>query len=216
MKGVLAVVAVVLLFAFAGTGKAQVADDHFCGDILTNAPCSEVNGQPDNTARPVPPGYKLETGSKSDLRISQNVQFMRNTGLPVKGARLDVEKFTPREFGRVEWFRLGDNESTTFWYAFKVDEAFGTYIMLKSGTKALGNNSYTMVSVISGFGDCRSSATGDYPAALWNAQLEKFSAANGVPSPGFSEPASLGELPVERGNALADAVKRSCDAVAAR
>jgi hypothetical protein len=134
--------------------------------------------------------------------------------------RLDVAAFTTRGVAaavhETGWQPLGDVEDATYWYAYWTgDPSQGTAVVLKSADKSIGD-AYTTIKVVSGFADCRGAKAGTYPTYLMNTSVEVDDASTGYPPPGYSDVPMLGAVPLHRGTALAEAVKRTCDAVAAR
>lgn len=131
--------------------------------------------------------------------------------------RLDMASFTPRQFfaAVVEnpWKALGENETTKYWYSYWVDRQMnGVAVILKGADKGIGDN-FTTVRFVSGFADCLRSP-GAYPSYLVHTSVEVDDASTGYPPPGYSDVPMLGSVPLHRGTALAEAVKRTCDAVA--
>lgn len=132
----------------------------------------------------------------------------------VSNGHLDMASFTPRQFFRGildnPWKELADTDSTKYWYSYWVDhEMGGVFVMLKGADKGIGDN-FTTVRLVSGLADCLHSP-GTYPAYLMHTNVEVDDAATGLPPPGYSDVPMLGPVPLQRGTALAEAVRKSCD-----
>lgn len=145
--------------------------------------------------------------------------LVSGTAVAQQAPRLDVASFTPRSVAEAVresgWKRLGETDQASFWYAYWTgDPAQGTGVVLKSADKSIGN-AYTIIKVLVGFADCRGAKSGNYPTYLMNTSVEVDDAATGLPPPGYSDVPMLGPVPLQRGTALAEAVKRSCDRASA-
>jgi hypothetical protein len=146
--------------------------------------------------------------------------FLLAMPLPAQQAsRHGVASFTPRgvmnAVRETGWMHLGESNESSFWYAYWTgDPSQGTGVILKSADKSIGDT-YTTIKVIVGFADCRGAKEGNYPTYLMNTSIEVDDAATGYPPPGYSDVPMLGPVPLQRGTALAEAVKRSCDRASA-
>jgi hypothetical protein len=134
--------------------------------------------------------------------------------------QIDVAAFTPRgvtaAVRETGWKPLGESEDASYWYAYWTgDQSQGTAVVLKSADKSIGD-AYTTIKVVTGFADCRGAKAGTYPTHLMNTSVEVDDASTGYPPPGYSDVPMLGAVPLHRGTALTEAVKRTCDAVTAR
>jgi hypothetical protein len=134
----------------------------------------------------------------------------------VVDGRLDVASFTPRQFfrGVVDnpWRELANTDQTKYWYSYWIDHQMGgVFVMLKGADKGIGDN-FTTVRFVSGLADCLRNP-GIYPSYLMHTSVEVDDASTGYPPPGYSDVPMLGDVPLQRGTALAEAVKHSCDAV---
>lgn len=131
---------------------------------------------------------------------------------------IDVATFTPRgvanAVNETGWKHLGETDDASYWFAYWTgDNSQGTAVVLKYADKSIGD-AYTTIKVVTGFADCRGAKAGTYPTYLLNSTVEIDDASTGSPPPGYSDVPMLGSVPLHRGTALAEAVKRTCDAVA--
>lgn len=142
--------------------------------------------------------------------------------LPSLG-REDVATFTPASMGKTTWFKLGQNDSNVFWYAYAIDDsgciAHGkgspkcesVYIAIKDATKGIESD-YTALSVLSAEMICASYAP---PENLFDASIRTYH-VDAVPMTEESSSYLGRKLPIGRGTWIAAAVMKVCNSLAIR
>jgi hypothetical protein len=127
--------------------------------------------------------------------------------------RMDVAKYSTRNaYGIVQqsgWIDMTDTDNARFWFAYGSKDLRDVTVALKIATKSIGDG-YTTIETDIGSVDCSHASAGIFPNVLHMFVSQTDDANSGGPVPGYSDLPPVANVPLERGTAIAEAVKRSC------
>ncbi|MFK2876926.1 hypothetical protein [Rhodanobacter hydrolyticus] len=134
-----------------------------------------------------------------------------------QGERLNAATFSTFKSDPVVrqsgWIKLGDTQTTEYWYAHTAGNPSVVGIAVKAAIKAIGAGEYSSIQIATGFVNCS-----EVPKGLWPLHLHSYSIESNDAQTGDGDPANQIEpnaesITIPGGTYLAKAIKLSCIAV---